>query len=71
MTTIRNESETQARSHLFTVRIWMEERPDGKKEWRGKAQHVLRGDVKYFRDWATLVAYLEQSLVGTTADKGK
>ncbi len=41
-------------SHLFTVRIWQEELGDGEIEWRGKVQHVLNRETRYFRDWAML-----------------
>lgn len=50
------------RSHLFTVRLWPEELGAGQNEWRGKVQHVLSGQRRYFRDWATLVTYLQAML---------
>ena len=49
-------SYQEHRSHLFTVRIWREELGDGQAEWRGKVQHVQSKEVRYFREWATLVA---------------
>lgn len=45
-------------SHLFTVRLWGETVSEGRTEWRGKVQHVLSGESRYFRDWPTLVAFL-------------
>ncbi len=48
--------------HLFMVRVWMEELGNGQTEWRGKVQCVASGDVKYFRDWQTLVTHLEGML---------
>jgi hypothetical protein len=46
------------RSHLFIVRLWREDLGEGQLEWRGKVQHVLSGEVRYFRDWPTLTALL-------------
>lgn len=51
-------SSRSPRSHLFTVRVWKEEVRNGQIEWRGKVQLVTGGDVRYFRDWATLVPLL-------------
>jgi len=51
-----------ARSHLFTVRLWLEDLGEGRAEWRGKVQHVTSGEVRYFRDWATLIAALQEML---------
>ena len=45
-------------SHLFTVRLWPHDLGDGRIEWRGKVQHVLSGETRYFRDWAELVERL-------------
>jgi hypothetical protein len=43
---------------LFTVRVWLENLGDGRSEWRGKVQHTLGGEARYFRDWQTLVAFI-------------
>ncbi|MBM3130508.1 MAG: hypothetical protein FJ009_18005 [Chloroflexi bacterium] len=48
-------------SHLFTIRVWLEEREDGKKEWRGQIRNVTTGNARYFRDWCALIAYLQQA----------
>ena len=45
-------------SELFTVRVWREELGSGQAEWRGKVQHVLGGETRYFREWAGLIAHL-------------
>ena len=50
--------QQQPLSHLFTVRLWREELGNGQTEWRGKVQHVTSGEVRYFRDWPTLIAFL-------------
>jgi hypothetical protein len=47
-------------SHLFTVRLWAEEVREGRTEWRGQVTHVLSGKARYFREWPTLIAFLEQ-----------
>jgi hypothetical protein len=57
-----DKSQEHQRSHLFTLRLWPEALGDGETEWRGKAQHVLSGEARYFRDWAALVAFLEETL---------
>lgn len=43
-----------ARSHLFTVRLWLEDVGQGEVEWRGEVKHVASGAERYFRDWALL-----------------
>ena len=52
-------------SHMFTVRIWREELDVGRVEWRGKAQHALSGEARYFREWAELIAFVREQ-VGDT-----
>jgi hypothetical protein len=52
------------RSHLFLVRVWLEELGDDKTEWRGQVKHVMSREVRYFRDWTTLVEYLTAMLPG-------
>lgn len=47
-----------SRSHLFIVRVWVQDLGDGKTEWRGQVKHVMSGEVRYFREWATLVNHL-------------
>lgn len=46
-------------SHLFTVRLWQEELGNGQTELRGKVQHVSSGESRYFRDWPTLITFLQ------------
>ena len=52
---IEDGAQPAYHSHLFTVRLWLEELGDGQTEWRGQVQHVLSSERRYFRDWATLV----------------
>ncbi len=57
-----NSSESPQRSHLFTIRVWREDLGDGRNEWRGKVQHTLSGEARYFREWATLITTLQEML---------
>lgn len=50
------------RTHLFTLRLWAEDLGDDRREWRGKVQHVLSGEARYFRDWRTLISFLLELL---------
>ncbi|CAG0931306.1 hypothetical protein TFLX_02085 [Thermoflexales bacterium] len=59
---IPNDHLPKCPSHLFTVRVWIQKRQDGEPEWHGKVQHVASGDARYFRDWATLLTYIQQML---------
>lgn len=54
--------QQQPRSHLFTVRLWLEELGNDQTEWRGKVQHVTSGEACYFRDWPALIAFLQMVL---------
>jgi hypothetical protein len=58
----------QYQSHLFTLRVWLEELGDGRAEWRGQLQHVLSGETRYFREWPTLLALLLAMLPPAAAD---
>lgn len=50
--------ECHLRSHLFTVRLWVEEFDDDQAEVRVQVKHVLSGETRYFRDWSLLMTYL-------------
>jgi hypothetical protein len=58
---------THPRSRLFTVRVWKEEIGAGQTEWRGKVQLLPDGEVRYFREWATLVPLLLTMLADSEA----
>jgi hypothetical protein len=47
-------------SYLFTVRVWREELGEGRVEWRGKVQHALSGEARYFREWTELIAFVRE-----------
>ena len=51
-------SNMHRHSHLFTIRIWEEEIEADQTEWRGKVQLLTNGEVRYFREWTTLVSLL-------------
>ena len=55
-------------SHLFTIRMWLEDLGNGQKDWRGKVQHVNSGEVRYFRDWSTLETFMEGLLLRDEKD---
>jgi hypothetical protein len=49
-------------THLFTVRVRREDLGAGQMEWRGEIHDVVSGEVRYFRDWPTLIALLQALL---------
>lgn len=51
--------KTQVGSHLFTLRVWLEDVGHGRSELRGTLTHVLTGKTGHFRDWATLAQLIE------------
>lgn len=56
-------NHTQAgRTHLFMVRLWLELLGEGHAEIRGEVRHVLSGERRYIRDWATLKAFLDECM---------
>jgi len=57
-----DREEPHPRSHLFMLRVWPEALGAGRVEWRGKVQHVSSGETRYFRDWSSLIAFLEEIL---------
>jgi hypothetical protein len=50
------------RSHLFTLRLWIEPVAADQAEIRGRVQHVLTGEALYFRTWPALLAFVEEKL---------
>jgi hypothetical protein len=57
-----DKAQPPSRTYLFAVRVWLEDLGDGQAEWRGEVQYVGSGEVRYFRDWPTLVALLQALL---------
>lgn len=57
-----DRDQQQHHSHLFTLRLWREELGNDQAEWRGKVQHVISAESHYFRDWPTLIVWLQAML---------
>ncbi|OQA45744.1 MAG: hypothetical protein BWY52_01157 [Chloroflexi bacterium ADurb.Bin325] len=57
-------------SELFTVRMWPEDLGEGQVEWRGKVQHAISGETRYFRDWSALLAFFAEVLTTQEAVAG-
>ncbi len=51
-----------SRSHLFTLRVWREDLGHSQTEWRGEVHDVESGEVRYFREWSTLLTLLQEML---------
>ncbi|MCB9079781.1 MAG: hypothetical protein H6631_19420 [Anaerolineaceae bacterium] len=62
-----NQENNQS-SQLFTIRVWHEPLGQGHSELRGQVCHVLTGEVRYFREWSALVAYITEQLVNAKDD---
>jgi|RhiMethySRZTD1v2_1073278.scaffolds.fasta_scaffold5405041_1 hypothetical protein len=60
-----DKTPSQQPTHLFTVRMWLEDLGDGQTEWRGRVQHVVSGEIHYFRHWPVLIAWLKTMLAGS------
>jgi hypothetical protein len=46
------------RTHLFTVRLWVEPFADDQYEVRMQVKHVLGGETRYFRAWPDVETFL-------------
>ena len=57
-------------SEFFTVRVWREVLDDH-FEWRGKVQHGGSGEARYFRDWQTLIEFIQNTLPDAENINGK
>jgi hypothetical protein len=58
-----NDASSHApRPHVFILRLWQEDLGNGQTDWRGRVQHVSSGEVRFFRDWPALEAFLEGRL---------
>lgn len=54
--------EQQDRSQLFTLRVWVEEVGDGRREIRGQIKQIPNGEIAYFREWAAMQAFVKRWL---------
>lgn len=64
-----NESSTLY-THLFVIRIWAQDIENGRREWRGRVQHVPSGEVHYFREWADMLDIVRHMLPDMGGDEG-
>lgn len=53
------------RTHLFTVRLWIEPSACSRGELRMRMVHVLSGETHYFRAWQDAKAFLLAKLEGS------
>jgi len=51
---------------MFVLRMWPEGLGGGQINWRGSVQHLIGGEVRYFRDWPTFEAFVVGLLRGAT-----
>ena len=47
-------------SQLFTLRLWIEQTGPDSNDIRIRVQHVLSGEVRYFRNWTDVAAFVMQ-----------
>ena len=57
-TTNSMNADHRYHSHLFTLRLWIEPGMSHRDEVRFKVQHVLSGEVRYFREWSSLLEFM-------------
>jgi hypothetical protein len=63
------EEAQDRQSQLFTVRVWREDLGEGRAEWRGRIQHVLSGEARYFRDWSGLAEQMRAMAHGANINE--
>jgi hypothetical protein len=56
------------RTHLFTLRLWIELFGDDQREVRVQVRHVLSGETRYFRTWSDVVAFLLAAVPAVNAE---
>ncbi len=64
-----DETTEQPKSHLFTVRIWLDTQGQPQIAWRGKVQHPASGAWRYFQDWNALTLFLQARVAELAAEK--
>ena len=55
-------------SQLFTLRLWIEPGVLPPGTIRFRVQHLRSGEVRYFREWSALIAYLTSIFDDDTED---
>lgn len=58
-------------TYLFAIRVWAQTIENGRTEWRGRVQYVPTGEVHYFREWADMVAIVQQMLPHNGGEEGE
>lgn len=61
--------EPYPRTHLFTLRLWVEPVGCGQGEVRVRVTHLLSGETRYFRTWSDVAAFM-LSIAGATGTDG-
>ncbi len=65
------EEDRTGRSHVFTLRLWLEDLGGSQREWRGRIQNVQAAQAIYFREWQSMIRFLQENLgATTTSDPG-
>jgi hypothetical protein len=62
-----DKHKSPTRSHLFTVRLWVEESAESGPHWYGKLQDMEDGHTAYFEDLQMLLAVLQGFLMEVPA----
>jgi len=57
--------QLQARSQLFTLRLWRDGEQTDETAPYMQVRHVLTGETRYFSAWPPLIAYLVSKLDGS------
>jgi hypothetical protein len=57
-----SQSKSSYISHLFTIRMWPEAIGANQVEWRGQVRHISSGQMYHFRDWQSLMEFMENIL---------
>ena len=60
---MRNEQRSAGTSSsLFMLRLWPEAMGSDQVEVRAEVRHVPSGEVRYFREWGALTAFLVEKV---------
>lgn len=63
--------QSHARTHLFTIRVWIEPIGCDQGEMRLRVTHVLSGETRYFRTWPDVLDFLLAKLQAVRANSAK
>lgn len=58
-----------SRSHLFTVRVWVERFGQDQSEMRMQIRHLGSGETRYFREWPDLAAFVLSKVEELSAER--